>query len=365
MSHPIPKPGILSIAPYVGGESVLKGVETVRKLSSNEGPLGASPLALAAYRDLSARLHRYPDGHCVALRRAIAERHELDMERIVCGNGSDEMIGLLCHAYAGPGDEVLHSAHGFLMYAIYAKSAGATPVAAKETDLTTDVDALLAAVTPRTKVVFVANPNNPTGTYIDIEDMTRLRAGLRSDILLVIDAAYAEFVEAPGYSDGQELVDALGANTVMTRTFSKLHGLGGIRLGWAYCPPSIADVLNRARSPFNVSAPAQAAGVAAMEDVSFQMKAKAHNDDWLPWLSRELEGLGLHLTPSVANFVLAGFKDEAQATDADAYLRAHGIIVRRMGAYGLPHTLRITIGLPEDNRAVTEAVENFMEAQRG
>jgi len=356
----LPRPGILEIKPYVGGESALTGVEHVIKLSSNEGALGPSPKAVEAYRTLGAEIHRYPDGGCHAVRNAIGNRYGLDAERIVCGAGSDELIGLLVRAYAGPGDEVLYSQHGFLMYPIAARSVGATPVSAAETNLTTDVDNLLAAVTERTRIVFLANPNNPTGTYLPISELQRLRAGLPDQVLLVIDAAYGEFVGRNDYSIGNELVD-VGDNVVVTRTFSKIHALGGLRLGWAYCPPSIADILNRVRSPFNVSAAAQAAGVAAVEDVAFTDLTRAHNDHWQPWLTDQLTRLGLTVTPSVCNFVLVRFPVEPgrDAMSADRFLRARGIIVRAMGSYGLPDYLRITIGRDAEMRAVIEALHEF------
>ena len=271
---PAPRPGILDIAPYVGGEHAGH-----IRLASNEGALGPSPRAMEAYQRVAGELHRYPDGGSKDLRNAIAKRFGLDAERIVCGAGSDELISLLIRAYAGPGDEVLYPEHGFLMYPIGAKSVGATPVKAPETNLTTDVDHLLAHVTPRTKLVFVANPNNPTGTYITAEEMARLHAGLPSNVVLVIDAAYAEYMNSNDYSAGQELVDR-HPNVVMTRTFSKIFALGSLRLGWAYCPAGIADVLNRVRGPFNVSAAAQAAGVAAVEDAEFLERSRTHNEQW-------------------------------------------------------------------------------------
>ncbi|CDL01380.1 histidinol-phosphate aminotransferase [Magnetospirillum gryphiswaldense MSR-1 v2] len=360
MTAPTPRPGIMDIRPYVGGESALEGVSRVIKLSSNEGALGPSPKAMEAFRAQAADMHRYPDGGATRLRAALAARWGVDAERIVCGAGSDELLGMLCRAYAGPGDEVLYSAHGFLMYAIAAKSCGATPVTAPEVDLTASVDNLLAAVTPRTKILFLANPNNPTGTYLSADEVARLRAGLRPDILLVIDAAYAEFVSKNDYTPGIELVDG-SDNTVMCRTFSKIFALGGLRLGWAYCPPGIADVLNRVRNPFNVAAPSLAAGVAALEDTAFADLTKTHNDYWLPWMQAELAKLGLPTTQSVCNFVLVQFpKEEGRtAQAADACLRAQGIITRAMGGYGLPDWLRITVGTGEENQMVIAAIAAF------
>ncbi len=362
-SLPKPQPGIMEISPYQGGESALQGLERVIKLSSNEGPLGPSPRAQEAFKAQAASLHRYPDGGCTDLRKAIGARWGLDPERIVCGSGSDELIGLLVKAYCGPGDEVLYHAHGFLMYAIYAKGVGATPVTAPETDMRCDVDKLLAAVTPKTKIVFVANPNNPTGTYITPDEMKRLRDGLPGHVILAIDAAYSEYVDRNDYSAGQDLVDVT-PNTVMLRTFSKIFALGGARVGWAFCPSGIADVLNRLRSPFNVSAPSQAAARAAVEDREYLALCKAHNDFWLPWMIEEARKLGLKATDSVGNFVLLGFDAAGAKTaaSADAYLRARGIIIRRMGGYGLPDWLRVSVGVEEDNRLVVETLKEFLEA---
>ncbi len=356
------RPGIMDITPYVGGESTLPGRERVIKLASNEGALGPSPKATAAYEAAAGELHRYPDGECLDLRRAIGRRHGLDWTRIVCGAGSDELIALLCRAYAGPGDEVLHAEHGFLMYPIAAKAAGAKPVAAPETGLKADIDALIQRVTGRTRLLFLANPNNPTGTYLSGAELRRLRDELPDDVLLVIDAAYAEYVTSEDYSPGADLVSK-GGNVVMTRTFSKIHALGGARLGWAYCPPAIADVLNRVRNPFNVSSPAQAAGLAAIDDTEFTNRALDHNETWRPWLAGRLEELGLEVPSITGNFVLARFplNSGRTADDADRHLKDHGIIVRRMAAYGLPDGLRITVGLEDEMRAVTDALAEFLK----
>ncbi len=360
MSLISPQPGIMDITPYVGGESAIPGVQRIIKLASNEGALGASPRAIAALKETAGDIFRYPDGGCQALRGAIGERFGLDPARMVCGAGSDELLGLLCRAYAGSGDEVLYTEHGFLMYPIAAKTAGATPVTAPETNLTADVDALLAAVTPRTRIVFIANPNNPTGTYLSEDELTRLRAGLPRDVLLVIDAAYAEYMDHPDYSPGERLVDA-GDNVVMTRTFSKIFGMGGARLGWAYCPPVIADVLNRVRNPFNVASPAQAAGVAAIGDEAHTERVRAHTLQWRAWFSAQARALGFEVPESVCNFVLVRFPLETgrNAEAADAFLKSRGIIARRMGAYGLPDSLRVTIGLEDEMRAAVAALAEF------
>jgi len=347
----------MDIAPYVPGESKAAGAVETLKLSSNESALGSSPKAKAAYAKLADDLHRYPDGASADLRAALGKHHGLDPSRIVCGAGSDELIALMVKAYAGPGDEVLYSEYGFLMYPISALANGATPVKAPETDYTANVDALLAKVTPRTKMVFLANPNNPTGTFLPSSEVKRLREGLRQDIVLVIDAAYAEYVVRNDYSSGAELVDRHG-NVVMTRTFSKIHGLAALRLGWAYCPAEVADVLNRIRGPFNVTAAAQAAGIAALNDVAFTDKARAHNDIWRPWLESEARKLGFDVTPSVGNFVL--IRCGNQGVDrVDAALKAKGVVGRRVAAYGLPDGLRITVGTEPENRAVIGALEAF------
>lgn len=363
MVAPVPRPGILDIAPYVGGEARAPGVTRLVRLASNEGALGPSPKAMAAYAEAAGELHRYPEGGSTELREAIGALHGIDPARIVCGAGSDELLGLLVRGYAGPGDEVLYSRHGFLMYPIAAKSVGAIPVAAPETGLRTDVDAMLAAVTERTKIVFVANPNNPTGSYVTGEELARLHAGLPAHVVLVVDAAYAEYIDLPDYASGKELVGAHG-NVVMTRTFSKIYGLGSVRLGWAYCPAGIADVLNRLRGPFNVSAAAQVAGLAALSDRDFVERSRRHNDVWRPWLAERLTELGLKVHPSVGNFLLVSFagagahNDPAEA--ARQYLKSRGILVRQMGGYGLPDCLRITIGTEEEMRAVAGTVGSFL-----
>jgi len=362
MNSPKPRPGILDIAPYVAGTSSIKGQTEVIKLSSNEGAFGPSPKAVKALQEMAASAHRYPDGNSANVRQAIAEIYNLNAEQIVCGAGSDELISLLCQAYGGPGDEILYSRHGFLMYEISARAVGATPVSAPETNLTADVDHVLSCVTDKTRILFLANPNNPTGTYLSHSEMHRLRKNLRSDIILVIDAAYAEFVERNDYQAGADLVD-LGDNTVMTRTFSKIYALGGLRLGWAYCPPSICGILNRIRGPFNVGSQAMICGEAAVNDLAFTKKCKDHNDTWLTWTAVELRKLGLFVPEnSVGNFVLVRFPETPgkTAADADAFLQNHNIIIRRLEGYGLADCLRITIGLEHEMRAVIKNLRLFM-----
>ncbi len=361
MTMPRPRPGILDIAPYVPGESDVPGLDRVMKLSSNEGALGPSPRAIAAAADVLNDMHRYPDGDSTALREAISTRYGLPVERILCGAGSDEILTLLARAFAGPGDEILFGEHAFVMYPIIAMSVGATPVKAPETDYTLNVDALLGRVTPKTRMVYVANPNNPTGTFVTDPEMKRLRDGLPENVLLVIDAAYAEYVTRNDYSPGVELVDA-GENTVMTRTFSKIYALGGMRLGWAYCPECIMDVLNRIRSPFNVTCAAHAAGVAAVNDIEFETRSRDHNMAWLPWLTSRLTEAGLSVVPSVGNFVLVRFSREPgrTASEAMAFLTARGIIARSAAGAGIPEGLRITIGLEEEMRATADGLAEFM-----
>jgi histidinol-phosphate aminotransferase len=360
-SGPVPRASVLSIEAYVPGKSTAPGGVKVWKLSSNETPLGPSPKAKAAFAGAGDKLELYPDGSSSALRTAIAARYGLDPQRIICGAGSDELLSLLAYSYLGPGDEAVHSEHGFLVYKIATLAAGGTPVVAPEKNLTADVDALLAKVTARTRLVFLANPNNPTGTYLPFDEVKRLHAGLRPDILLVLDAAYAEYVRANDYEAGLELV-ATSGNVVMARTFSKIYGLAGLRLGWMVGPSSVIDAVNRIRGPFNVSAPAMAAGIAAIGDSAHVEAAVAHNDQWLAWLTAQLQALGLEVTPSVGNFLLVHFVQQPGKTarDADAFLSARGLVLRRVDAYGLPNALRLTVGPEEANRLVVDTLREFL-----
>jgi histidinol-phosphate aminotransferase len=364
---PQPRPSILSIEPYVGGESKVPGVNRIVKLSSNEGAFGPPPSAVEAMVAAAREMHRYPDGGAAALRAAIGARFSLDPARIVCGNGSDELIQHLILAYGGEGTELVMSAHGFVMYDISGRYAGCRIVKAAERGLAADIDAMLAAVGPRTTMVFLANPNNPTGSLVKRAEMARLRAGLRSDILLVIDAAYAEYVTDPEYDPGIALVDAPGGDTggghtVMTRTFSKIFGLGGARLGWAYASAAVIDVLNRVRGPFNVNAAAMAAGIAALAEPQWVERSVTHNTEWRARLSAALQEAGIAVHPSHGNFVLADFATAERSKAADAALRARGVIARGVGAYGLSHCLRITIGTAEECGMVAETLTAF---QRG
>lgn len=362
MAVPTPRPGILDIEPYVPGDSKIAGAKKTIKLSSNETPLGPSPKAVAAYADAHEGLARYPDGDARTLREAIARATGLEANRIVCGAGSDELLSLLAQAYLGPGDEAIYTEHGFMVYRIAILANGATPVVAPETDLRADPSQILAQVTERTRIVFLANPNNPTGTYLGSKAVRALRDALPENVLLVLDGAYAEYVEAGDYEAGSKLVDET-ENTVMTRTFSKIHGLAALRIGWAYCPKAVADVLNRIRGPFNLTSSAIAAGAAAIEDCAYWQKAVKHNTKWRTWMRDEIASMGLTVTDSVANFLLVGFSSlgPGKADAADEFLKGEGIIVRRVGGYGLPNHLRITIGLEDENRAVVAALKAFLE----
>ena len=361
MSRPVPRPGVMAIDPYVPGKSAASGTGKIYKLSSNETPLGASPKAIEAFKSVADRLELYPDGSASRLRDAIGARYGLDPARIVCGAGSDEILSLITNAYIGPGDEGIFTAHGFLVYKIAIQAAGGVPVVAEEKDFRTDVDAILAKVSPRTKIVFLANPNNPTGTYIPFDEVKRLHANLPSHVLLVLDAAYAEYVRRNDYASGIELV-ATSENVVMTRTFSKIYGLAMVRLGWCYAPAGIIDALNRIRGPFNVNGPALEAGIAALSDEDHLAKSLAHNDRWLPWLESEISALGITVTPSVGNFLLLHFPKTPGKTakEADAALSAEGLVLRGVAAYGLPDCLRLTIGPEEANRKVVDVLKKFM-----
>jgi histidinol-phosphate aminotransferase len=362
--RPQPRPGVMTIDAYVPGKSQAPaGVAKVHKLSANENPLGPSPKAVEAARAVAGKLELYPDGTSTRLREAIARAHGLNASNVMAFNGSDEALGLLARTYAGQGDEGIYSEHGFLAYPIYIQAVGATPVVAKESGERTDVDSILAAVTGRTRIVFLANPNNPTGTYLPFDEIRRLHEGLPSNVLLVIDAAYAEFVRRNDYEAGVELV-ASAQNVVMTRTFSKVYGLGGARIGWIYAPSHIMEALERVRDPFNVSAVAIEAGIAAMLDREHVERTIAHNAQWLAWTTGELRKLGLRVTPSVGNFILIHFPDDDahSAAAADSYLAARGYLLRRVAGYGFPNALRMSIGTEEANRGVVAALTDFLKA---
>ena len=360
-TRPQPRPGVLDIAPYVPGKSTAPGVAKVFKLSSNESPLGPSAKAIAAYREVGEHLEDYPDGAASDLRDAIGAAFGLDPARIVCGAGSDDLLNLIARAYLTDGDEAIHATHGFLVYPIATLATGAKPVVAPETNYTVNVDAMLKAVTPRTKVVFLANPNNPTGTYIPFDEVKRLHKGLPPHVLLVLDAAYAEYVQRNDYESGIELV-ATSENVVMCRTFSKIYALAALRLGWMYGPAHVVDAINRIRGPFNVNAAAIAAGIAAIRDNEHVQRSREHNTRWLAWLTEEIGKLGLAVTPSVGNFLLIHFPDTKGRTakEADAFLSKRGLVLRQVGVYKLPNALRMSVGTEEANRLVVKALADFL-----
>lgn len=351
-----PQPGILDIAQYVGGAATVAGQANAVKLSSNENPFGPSDKAKEAFAKCAHSMHRYPNTHHMGLRQAIADVHALEAERVICGVGSDEILHLLCQAYVGQGSEVVFTEHGFLMYRISTLAAGGTPVEVKECDRTTDVDAILAACTERTKLVFIANPNNPTGTMIAVTELERLAKNLPPQAILVIDSAYSEYVE--GYDGGAELAGRL-PNVVMTRTFSKIYGLGGLRIGWGYGPQGIIDVLNRIKGPFNLSTVQLETAEAAVRDQDWVTRCRADNARLRAWLAEALAEKGVPSDTSTANFILARFSGPAEAEACDLYLQAEGMIVRRVSSYNLPHCLRITVGDEPSCRRVAHLIGQF------
>jgi len=360
--RPTPKPGILDIAPYVGGKSSASGFAEPIKLSSNENVLGCSPAALAAYQATGAKLHLYPDGHANGLRAAVAQKNGLEPERLIFGCGSDEIFTLLCQVYCEPGDNVVQGQYGFLAYKIAARAAQAEVRFAPEPDRRIDVDEILAQVDDRTRIVFVANPSNPTGTWNTREEIARLHEGLPGNVVLVLDGAYAEFVDTADYDDGVTLARR-AENIIVCRTFSKLYGLAALRVGWGYAPTAVIDALERIRAPFNVNTPAQYAAVAALGDDDFLERSRALVLTWRPWLVQQFGGLGLEVLPSQANFLLVRFDAERghTAPEAEAFLASRGILVRGLAGYGLGDSLRITVGLESDNRAVVEALRAFLD----
>lgn len=364
VKRPQVKPWIDAIDPYVPGKARTGSGRAAAKLSANESPLGPSPHAVAAMQAACIDAHRYPDGGATALREAIAAMHDLDVERVVCGTGSDEVLHLLATAYAGVGDDVMYVRHGFMVYPIAARRAGAEPVEVADRAYTADVDALLAAVTPRTRILYLANPNNPTGTYLPASEVARLHAGLPEDVVLVLDAAYAEYVSAPDYDCGLSLART-ASNVVTTRTFSKIYGLAAERVGWGYGPKPIMDALNKIRGPFNVTAAGIAGAVAALADQDWIAQARAHNDYWLPWLAQQLGGMGLETVPSVCNFLLIRFPgtNGRTAEAANQHLQDAGFILRWLPKQDLPDCLRLTVGTEEENRGVVAALRAFMDHQ--
>jgi histidinol-phosphate aminotransferase len=359
MSNLTPVPSVLKLSPYVQGQSSIEGVEDPIKLSSNESSYGPSPKAIEAYHACGTEVNRYPDGSQQKLREAIGRVHGLDPDRIICGNGSEELILLMVRAYLRPGDEALMSENGFIMSNIHSIAQGAELVIAPEKSYRVDVDAMLERVTPRTRFCTIANPNNPTGTYISEIELRRLHAGLPDHCLFLIDNAYAEFVNQDDFATGQALVDEF-ENVVMTRTFSKIYGLSGLRIGWAYCPAEIVGIVQRIRTPFNTNGPALAAAEAAVQDTVFTQKVKQHNAASIQRISAALTQLGIEVIPSVANFYLMKFDPDSDksGSDAAAFLQARGIIPRPAG--GSDAFLRITVGLDHENDAVISALTDYM-----
>jgi histidinol-phosphate aminotransferase len=357
------KDSIYDIKPYVGGESnSVPNPELgyVIKLSSNEGPFGPSPKAMEAVSNITDKMHRYPDGGCTALRKALAEKNNINADNIVCGAGSDEIISFLCHSYVGEGENIVYSAHGFLMYAIYAKTAGGQAIAAPEKDLCADIDALLEAVNDKTKILFLANPNNPTGSYLKRDKIEELHARLPKNTILVLDAAYAEYVDDPDYTIGHDLVEKHD-NVVVTRTFSKAYGLGGMRVGWGHASDPIVDVMNRVRGPFNVSNAGQAAALAAVQDEEFLQKSTASNKKCRDFSVKELTEAGLKILPSAGNFILVDFGDDEKAENTRLYLKDQGILVRQVGGYGLPTCLRISIGTEDEMKLAVQGIKDYIK----
>lgn len=356
-AHPSirPNPGILDIQAYVGGASKVDGANRTVKLSANENPFGPSPKAIEAYKAGADSLHRYP-GTGAELRQAIADVHGLEADQIVCGAGSDEIIALLIKAYVGVDDEVLYPEHGFTMFRLSTLSAGGKPITAPETNMTTDVDALIERIGPRTKIIFVANPNNPTGTMVGRAALEKLADALPPHTLMVIDGAYAEYLR-PEETDGAVDIIRARENVVMTRTFSKIHGLAAVRLGWCYGPTHVIDVLNRVRGPFNVTAAAQAAGEAAIRDQAYVEHCRVTNEVWRDWLTKEVRAAGFEVTPSMGNFILVHTGDQTDAMDNA--LKARGLIIRRVGEYGLHEHLRISIGDEQSCKDVAETIRSL------
>ena len=357
---PAAKAAVGNIRPYTQGRATLAGGKAI-KLSSNESAVGPSPAAIEAFHSVGDALHRYPDGAQRELREAIAEVYGLDAARIVCGNGSSELLDLVMRCYLAPGDEILLSDYHFEMCPIFARSQGAELVFAPERGDRVDVQALLDRVTERTRLLTIANPNNPSGTYITGDELAALHAGLPANVVLLLDGAYTEYVDAPDYDDGAALVESAD-NVVMTRSFSKIYALAGLRVGWAYCPPSVIDVVQKIRTPFNANAAAMAAAAAAVRDTAHTERARAHNAEWLAIITRELTALGVEVIPSVANFYLLRFDGVAAGSAAEAaeFLQQHGIIPRAVKQGG-GNVLRITVGTAEENRAVLDTLAAFLD----
>lgn len=363
-AKPAPKDWILGIHAYVPGKSAADDGRPLIKLSANENPLGTGQAARDAFLAATADMATYPDPSAAKLREAIGAAHGLDPDRIIYGTGSDELLHIAASAYAGPGDEILYVRYGFAVYDIAARRVGATPVIAPDKDYATDVDALLAAVTEKTKVVFLANPNNPTGTMTSREQIARLHAGLRPDILFVLDQAYAEYLE-DGEDDGGLELAQNASNILITRTFSKIYGLAAERIGWGYGSPEVIDILHRIRAPFNVTTAGQAAAIAAIGDTAWVERSRAHNAQWRDWLASEVTALsnhGLRAVPSKTNFLLILFDGKLTAEAAMKGLWDEGYATRWLPGQGLPGGLRITIGTEDQTRAVAAKLRAMAEA---
>jgi len=358
---PVAKPGIMAIAPYVGGKSKIDGVAEPMKLSSNENMLGAGEKARAAYEAAIRNIHIYPDGRASKLRAAVAEHHGLEPERLIFGNGSDEVFALLNQAYLTAGDNIVSGQYGFLAYRISALANQAEVKSAPEPDFKATPQALLAQVDDRTRIVYVSSPSNPTGSYNTPEEIRQLHEGLPPHVLLVVDEAYAEYVTEPDWETSFGLARD-SSNIVVTRTFSKIHGLGGLRIGFGYAPLAVAEAIDRIRLPFNVSVPGIEAAVAALGDAAHQKASRDLIQTWRPRLTQALRGFGFDVLPSAGNFVLVRFADAARAGAANDHLNTRGVIVRPVGGYGLPECLRITIGTEDQNRAVIDALSEFAAA---
>ena len=360
-NRPAAKAGILDIEPYRPGKSSAEGFAHPIKLSSNENILGCSPLARAAYLAVADSLNIYPDGRANRLRAAVAERFALEPDRLVFGDGTDELLHLINQVFLEPGDNIVMGQYGFSAYAIGARACQAEVRMAPEPDYRISVDELMKLVDERTRLVFITQPGNPTGSFMTREDLADLHGRLPPRVVLVLDGAYAEFATDPRFDDGLDLART-SHNVVVTHTFSKLHGLAALRVGWAYCPEHIADAVDRIRAPFNTSTSAQDAAIAALGDEDFQRRSIEHVDRWRMWLTQQLGGLGLEVVPSQANFILVGFPTTPgrAAADGEAWLAKRGLIVRGVANYGLPGHLRITIGLEEHNRAVVDALNDFL-----
>lgn len=363
MSNPEAKPWINAIHAYTPGKAKSDDGRVLIKLSANENPLGCSPDATAALVAAKSTLARYPDPASGALREALGAHYHLESDRIVCGTGSDELLNLAAMGYAGAGDEIIYVRYGFSVYDIAARKCAATVVVAPDRDYGTDVDALLALVNERTRVVFVANPNNPTGTYSTDEEIARLHAGLPSDCVLVLDQAYGEYLEDDGPA-AFNLARQHG-NVLITRTFSKIYGLAAERIGWAYGQPHLIETMNRIRAPFNVTAAGQAAAIAALSDTAFVEHSRAHNNAWREWMAKEIASLsnhGLKAVPSWANFLMIMFDGKVSAETVYMALMDAGYIVRWLPGQGLGSGLRITIGTEDENRGVIQAMRTILES---